>query len=480
MASLKLGLEPEKFFNCFEALSDVPRGSAKEEKIADFIVSFAKARSLPAYRDKWHNVFVKIPASAGYENKPAVLLQGHTDMVCAADGGVAHDFEKTGIDLYTDGDFVRARGTTLGADDGAAVAVMLAAMDGAFETHPAVECLFTTREEIGLVGAVNFDYSLITARRMINMDSEQEGEAVVSCAGGVRTDIAFSGERTHTDGKAFSLSLTGLAGGHSGIDIELGRQNADKAMARILRALQETCRFRIVSFSGGTKDNAIPNSCEAVICTADEKAKQKAAAAAGEALSSLREDDAGCRFETAETDGDTDGEALTAEDTRRFIDLINLLPYGVISMSGNIKGLVETSSNVGIVSFADGEGMVTLSSRSSVMSELEWVKTRISDISRICGCKARHRDGYPAWRYGAVSPMRDAYVSVYKELFGREPQLTALHAGLECGVIAGALPDMDIISIGPTMTDVHTAREKLSISSCGRLFSTVGALLAKK
>ena len=263
------GRKPERFFRYFEEISAIPRESYHEEKIADYLVNFAKERNLEWYRDDTNNVFIKAPATAGMENKAPVLLQGHTDMVCEKNSGVEHDFSKDPLKLYLDGDLLRARGTTLGADDGCAVAMMLTLLDGELAAHPPIECLFTAAEETGMDGAKNFDYSLISARRMINLDIDSLGNIFCGCAGGVRSDLTLAYTGVDFAGDALSVKLTGLVGGHSGSDINKGRANANKLMGRLLASLLSKTDARLVSVNGGSKENAIPRECEAIVAVSD-------------------------------------------------------------------------------------------------------------------------------------------------------------------------------------------------------------------
>lgn len=471
-------LKPEKVFSYFKMLSDIPRGSGNEAAAARFVADTAKKLGYQADMDEANNVFVTAPATPGYEDHAPVMLQGHLDMVCEANRGTEHDFLTDPIELVLDGDLLRANGTTLGADNGVAVAVMLAILDSDLP-HPALECLFTTEEETGLTGMRTFDASKAKARRLINLDSAGEGEATVSCAGGVRSHITFSAEKTPVEAEesVVRLEISGLAGGHSGEDIHLGRYGAVSVMARILYAASKACTIRIAAIEGGSRDNAIPRECTVTAAVSDRAAFMNASAAEIDKITAeLIPDDKG--FRTVFTD-DTAEEALSASRTLDLITLLRNLPNGVHGMSRQVPGLVETSSNLAVIKPDTNGFAITVSSRSSVESKLDDMQARVECASIAAGASVTHDSRYPGWDYLEGSPMQQLYLDTYKELFGKDARVIGIHAGLECGLLKGKLPDMDMISIGPDIRNLHSPDEVLSVSSLTRMWDLVCAMLKK-
>jgi len=469
-------LEPKKVFDYFKQLSDIPRGSGNESAAARFVADTARNLGCDAVVDEASNVFVSAPASLGYENHAPIMLQGHLDMVCEANRDTVHDFLTDPIRLILDGDILHADGTTLGADNGVAVAVMLAILDSDLP-HPALECLFTTEEETGLNGMRSFDASLAKSRRLINLDSAGEGVATVSCAGGVRSHISFPAEYQPLDAGArvFSLSVTGLAGGHSGEDIHLGRIGALSAMARILYTASRAADLRIVSIDGGSRDNAIPRECFAAVAVNDEAAFLSAVNAESDNIrSELIPDDIGYTFMAAPAEADC---ALDSKRTLELITMLRNLPNGVHGMSRQVPGLVETSSNLAVIKPRDNGFAVTISSRSSAESKLDDMQARIECAVTASGASVTHDSRYPGWDYLEGSPMQKLYLDTYKDLFGKEASIIGIHAGLECGLLKGKLPDMDMISIGPDIRNLHSPDETLSVSSLLRMWNLVCAIL---
>ena len=474
------GLEPERVFHFFEALSAIPRGSGNTEAAARWCLEFARQRDLAGRQDGAGNVVLWKDATPGYEDHPPVILQGHLDMVCVKDAGVDHDFTKDGLDLYVDGDWVRARGTTLGGDNGVAVAMILAVLDDGTIPHPPIEAVFTADEEIGLLGAEALDCGDLKGRRLINLDSEDEGVLTVSCAGGARCDIFGSLPMEESAGTRCVLTVSGLQGGHSGIEIGAGRANASKLLARCLASLADAAPVRLMSVHGGLQDNAIPKEARAVFLAGpgSEAALQTAAdcvlrAAAGE----YAETDPGLslRLETGDT---VRAKAITADDTRRFIGLIQDYPNGVLAMSRDIPGLVQTSLNLGILRLEEsGDYMLSSSIRSSVAAEKEAMSRDLKTLAARFGASFGQRGDYPAWEYRQDSPLRDAMVRIFTRQYGRAPVVEAIHAGLECGIFAGKLPGLDAVSLGPDMPEVHSTRERLSISSTRRTWEYLLAVL---
>ena len=471
-------LEPKKLFSYFKQLSDIPRRSGNERAAAEFVRDTAIGLGHEAVIDGANNVLVRAKATPGYEDHAPVMLQGHLDMVCEANRGTVHDFDHDPIELILTGDELRANGTTLGADDGVSVATILTILDSDVP-HPALECLFTTDEETGLTGMREFDASQLKSRQLINLDSVSEGEATVSCAGGVRSHIALDAE-TEAIPEGFSvlsLEIVGLAGGHSGEDIHLGRKNALSTLARILYAVRKVTDLRIVSISGGNRENAIPRESTAVFAVSDaEKAKAAVDAQVEKLKAEIVPDDAGMKItlESAEAKN-----ALTAEKSDTLLFLLRNLPNGVHGMSRSVPGLVETSSNLAVVMETEGGYDITVSSRSSVESLLDDMEDRIECVGYAAGAKVTHLSRYPGWDYLEGSPMQELYLSTWKEVFGTDARVIGIHAGLECGLLKGKLPDMDMISIGPDIKNLHSPDEVLNVKSLARMYELVCAMLRK-
>ncbi len=475
-------LTPHKFFDAFEAISAIPRASLKEERIAAYIENFALTRGLFCIKDEANNVFVRIPATEGRENDPAILLQGHTDMVCEKNEGVEHDFDRDGIEMYIDGEFIKANGTTLGADDGVAVAMMLAAMDGEFESHPEIECLFTSGEEIGLIGAGKFDYSLIKARRLLNLDSAEEGTVTVGCAGGVRSSAIFTGEVSPFGGECIRITVKGLIGGHSGEDINKGRHSANSVLVRLLRSVVLSDSVRLVSINGGGKDNAIAREASAVIAAEDCEAVAEKINALVEAMRpELSECDREMTVGVEPAEADL---ALSLEFTASVIGCAAAVSTGVMKMSAQIEGLVEFSRNLGIISTADGISKrrveLVWSTRSPSEAQLDSGEEEITLTAGLAGAdEVKHYSRYPGWSYPGESALADSFAKHLGDLTGKKIEKIILHAGLECGLIKAAIPDMDIISVGPDAIDIHSPDERLGIPSTQRLCEVVRRILAE-
>lgn len=465
----------DKMFYYFEEIARIPHGSENEEAIADYIVAFAKERGLDCYRDVANNVLVRKGGTAGRENEPILALQGHTDMVCEKNPDVAHCFETDPLKLVVENGYLRASGTTLGADDGVAVAIMLAILDGEAESHPPLECLFTSGEEIGMIGAGQFDFSKLTAKRLINLDSECESVVTAGCAGGIRSEITLAGKQTANESPCLTLTLSGLHGGHSGEDISKGRANANRLMARILLRFLEDISFRLVRISGGSKDNAIPRDCEATFAIADVAgAEERIAAICGEIASELSSEDKNFAFAVKESSA---GQAFDHDFSERLVALMNYCDNGVYAMSTDITGLVEWSGNMGVVETGENGGRLVFLTRSSTESRIDESIARIEGIARLFGGTASHHGRYPGWRYCPVSPLRDKYIEVCKRLHGLDVVTTVIHAGLECGLIYKKCPEMDLISIGPDIKDIHSPAERIGIAGAERFWLTVLEML---
>lgn len=474
------GYEPEALFRFFEDISAIPRGSGNEKGVSDMLLGFADARGLAAERDGAGNVFIRKPAAKGYEARPAVMLQGHMDMVCEKNGGTEHDFERDGLKLICEDGFLRADGTTLGGDDGIAVAMMMTLLDDKTLEAPALECLFTVEEETGLTGAENFDYSKVTAGSLINLDYEGEGVACVSCAGGEDTALAVECEEIPFQNCALSVKLLGLAGGHSGSDIDKNRASANILAGRLLSTLYAETPFNLISLKGGSKRNAIARECEAVISVFDaEKAKNTLIELEKELSGSLSADDANFRLHIGRAPSPE--RMFTFRSTSDVLDAILLSPHGICSMSAAKQGLVESSSNLGVICTEGNTVRLHFMSRSSVESSLRAIILRFDRLAKRVGAEAIHSAYYPGWAYCECA-LQQRYLDAYREITGREARLDAIHAGLECGIITSRIDGLrgkpfDCIAIGPDLFDIHSPSERMGLSSCERTYELVKKLL---
>jgi len=462
-------LQPSSVFRFFEELSAIPRGSTNTKAVSDWCVAFAKERNLEHYQDSANNVIIIKEATPGYENADPIILQGHLDMVCEKAPDCTKDMEKEGIDLLVDGDWVRAKGTTLGGDNGIAVAMALAVLDAKDLAHPRVEVVLTTDEEIGMLGAVELDMSPLKGRKLINIDSEEEGIFTVSCAGGNMTRCHLPLVRAPFSGTAWKITVKGLLGGHSGVEIDKGRANANMLMGRLLYAAQKKTQLRLVSVAGGNKDNAIPRESQALLLTENVDAL-RAVVAEMEATfqHEYRSTDPGVAV-TVEN-ASTDQLPMDEASTLKAITLLTCMPDGVQVMSPDIAGLVQTSLNLGILTTEEKELQASFCIRSSVATQKQMLVNRIACLMQLMGGCIDISGDYPAWEYKKDSALRDLMVEVFRKQYGRDPQISAIHAGLECGMFAGKLPGLDCVSIGPDMSEVHTYHESLSISSVQRVW----------
>lgn len=474
-------IEPRAVTGFFADISAIPRGSGNTKGISDWCAAFARARGLEYYQDELNNLIIIKPASAGYESAPAVIVQGHMDMVCEKDPCSAHDFKAEGLELDCDENYIFARGTTLGGDDGIAVAMALALLDDESIAHPRLEAVLTVDEEVGMGGASGLDVSPLEGRRMLNLDSESEGLFVAGCAGGVRATCVLPARRETVAAEAVTLTLGGLRGGHSGQEIDKCRGNANVLMGRVLLRISEALPLRIVSLDGGAADNAIAAEARAVIAVPPGRAGEALAIAAeteGIIKNELSTADPGV-FLRAEAGQAAELEAVTEADTSAMIDALALLPGGVQSMSADIPGLVQTSLNLGILRL-EGESLrASLCVRSSVDSEKAALIKKLERLCARLGGTLELRGDYPAWEYRKDSPLCALMREVYREQYGAEVQVMAFHAGLECGIFAKKLPGLDCVSAGPTILDIHTPRERMDIGSVQRLWAMVLEVLKR-
>ena len=448
-------------FDFFVEFSKVPRGSTHTSAIAEYLVNFAVARGLEYRRDTHDNVIIKKPATAGYEDRPTVVLQGHTDMVLAENEECNIDLLTDGLELYVDGDFLRARGTTLGGDDGVAMAYALALLDSSDIPHPAIEAVFTSDEEIGLLGAVGLDTSDLKGRLMLNIDSDAEGIFTVGCAGGMRVDMALPVNRSIKSQGAYKLTVSGFKGGHSGVEIDKGRRNAIKALAMVLSMVED---ISIVSMSGGNADNAIPRSAECVFTAGDVPYVDFEGVLKAE-FGEIEED---MTVTFTRIPGDFLG--CDEESSRVALSLINECPSGVIRMMEDIEGLVETSLNLGILQMNDEKMEISFSVRSAIGAEKKKLANRLKEIAEAHGASYGMHGEYPAWEYRKESHLRDVMCETYRDMYGKDPIVMTIHAGLECGIFSDKMEGLDCVSIGPDNFDIHTTEERLSISSTVRVW----------
>ena len=460
-------LEPQGVFAFFEAICAIPHGSGNTWKISGYLMDFARQRGLEAHQDALGNVIIIKEASPGYEQAEPVILQGHMDMVCEKDADCSIDMETQGLDVTHDGQCVFAKGTTLGGDNGIAVAYALALLSDKTIPHPPLEIIITVDEEIGMEGAAGVDLSMLKGRTLVNLDSEDEGIFTVSCAGGARGTIHLPVERRVVYGPCVKLTVDGLQGGHSGVEIHKNRANANKVMGEFLSRVQKLMPVCITKLQGGAKDNAIPRSCTVSLVMLGmhaEKINEIAEALQKEIREQYDEPEAVVYGDNLDALG---GNALTSECTDKVIALLNAAPNGVQCWSEDIAGLLQTSLNLGVVNLAE-ELTLTFAVRSSVNQEKRDLLKRLSDLAAFYEGSYTEMGDYPAWEYKKDSVLRDTMVRIFKEMFSKEPEVVAIHAGLECGLLSEKLPGLDCVSIGPDMHDIHTSREKLEIASTRR------------
>ena len=468
MNAVKLaGLNPASVFGFFEEICAIPHGSRNTKAISDYLVDFAKARNLRYIQDDVNNVIIFQDGTCGYEDHEPVILQGHMDMVCEKDASCPLNMETDGLDVMHDGAYVFAKGTTLGADNGIAVAYALALLDDPTIPHPPLEIVITVDEEIGLLGAAAIDLSQLKGRVLLNLDSEDEGVFTVSCAGGATATISLDAPRRAVYGPCIRLVVDGLQGGHSGAEIHKNRANANKVMGEFLSRIQAIMPLCLTSFAGGSKDNAIPRSCQANAVAMGinlERINGIAEALQAEIRETFDEPEATVQAFDLDALG---GNALPTELTAKVIGLLCSVPNGVQAMSADMPGLVQTSLNMGIAKLGNAMKM-TFSVRSSVDQEKQDLLSKLQELAKFYDGSYSQMGEYPAWEYKADSKLRSVMVDTYTRMYNKAPEVLAIHAGLECGLLGKKIPDLDCVSIGPQMYDIHTSREKLSIASTER------------
>ncbi|MCT4634171.1 MAG: aminoacyl-histidine dipeptidase [Firmicutes bacterium] len=477
-------LQPTKVFKYFKEISDIPRGSGNEKAVSDYLVKFAQDRGLEVVQDKALNVVIKKPATAGYENGPTVILQGHMDMVCEKNNDKLHDFEKDPIELIVDDGYIRANDTTLGADNGIAVAYALAVLDSDDIEHPNLEILVTTEEETGMGGVINLEAENLSGTIIINMDSEEEGIFTASCAGGIRNRINIPLEFTDLgeDFMGVKVFISGLKGGHSGMDINKERGNANKIMGRVLNILDKKFDYYLGDINGGSKMNAIPRESEALLFIKSEDQERF--------LMEITEIDSMLAKELEFSDTvfikaervETNLQAMTKKTTKMIVKTLLLIPNGIKTMSMAVKDLVQSSTNLGVIKREKNKICLESAIRSSVKSLKYAVVDELTGICEIFGYTYENSSDYPQWEFAKESYIRDLCVSTYEEITGKKAEIFAIHAGLECGFLGEKLSangHIDMISMGPNMHDVHTPQERLEIESTRKTYEFLLELLKR-
>jgi len=470
------GLEPAAVFGYFEEICSIPHGSRNTKLISDYLVNFAKNQDLRYIQDDADNVIIFGDATPGYEDHPPIILQGHMDMVCEKDTDCTIDMATEGLDVTHDGKVVFAKGTTLGADNGIAVAMGMALLADKTIPHPPIELLITSDEEIGLLGAAAVDLSELKGKALINLDSESEGVFTVSCAGGCVANIGLPVDRHAVYGPCIRLVVDGLQSGHSGADIHRNRANANKVMGEFMNRIQKLMPLCLTSLAGGSKDNVIPGSCQATLVAMGINL-ERINGIAEQLQAEIREqyDEPNATVQAFDVDA-LGGNSLSTQSTAKVIELLCAAPNGVQSWSKDIEGLVQTSLNMGVVKLGDRLN-VTLSVRSSVNAEKLELLSQLKKLAEMFEADYAEDGAYPAWEFRKESYLRDVMVSTYKEMFGKDATVEAIHAGLECGLFAEKIPGLDCVSIGPQMYDIHTSRERLEIGSTRRTWEFLLAVL---
>lgn len=463
----------ESVFSFFSEISSIPRPSGKRAGIADYLTAFAKKRGLDFIRDGADNVIIKKPASAGLEDRPTVILQAHTDMVPAKTADCTLDLENDGLALLRDGDFLSADGTTLGADDGIGVAYILALLDGDF-SHPAIEALFTSDEEIGLIGAAALNPDSLDGRILINLDSDDEGVFIAGCAGGATVSATLPIKREPSSMPAYAVSVCGLIGGHSGADIDKGRENAAKLFAELFR---EQKGARIAALAGGSADNAIMRKCTAVIYSDCPDFLDTVGKFYEKTAARIKNNEPD--FKLCAEPVSSNIQPLDEKSSDAIISILSDMPNGIIGMSRDIDGLVETSLNLGILSLEENSLKLSSSVRSSKDGEKKALCKKLLELYERHGASASVLGDYPGWDYSPASHLRDVMSEAYQQLYSAEPTVMAIHAGLECGILASKLPGLDCVSIGPDCFDIHTTEERLSLSSAARVWDFIKEILTR-
>lgn len=474
MSGVLSNLKPERLFENFEALTKIPRGSGHEKGVSDYLKKFGQDLGLDTIQEDCYNIIIRKPATEGYENGPTIILQGHMDMVCAKDEDKVFDFERDPIPIVLDGDMIRTEGTTLGADNGIAVAMAMTLLESNDIPHPPLVALITVDEETSMGGAEKLNPDNVSGDILINIDSEEEGIMTTSCAGGVDNIIKLpimEEDRDEKSSVAFKVSITGLLGGHSGMEIDKNRANANILMGRLLDDLREELHFDIFDIAGGEKINAIPKFCHG--CIVIDKSDKDEFTQVVEKCKNIFSNE----FKTADPGIDITykecelkHKVFSLETKNALIDILKLIPNGVQTMSADIKGLVESSTNLGVFKVEDDAVVFRNAVRSSVLSLKYEINSKMEILSHLNGASMILNADYPEWEFKKESRIRDLMGDIYKKMYDKDMEIAAIHAGLECGLLKEKVGDIDMVSIGPDMYDVHTPNEHISISSTQRVF----------
>ncbi len=467
---MKIENKYEKLLHFFYEISKIPRNSTEENQISDFLCEFAKSRNLEYRKDDFYNVLIKKKASFGYEDRKPIILQAHTDMVCERTIDSNHNFKLDPIEIINNGNVLKAKDTTLGADDGIGVAILLLMLDDNEISHPEMYCLFTTQEEIGMDGAKHFDYSDISASYLINVDGEEENTAIVGCAGGARLTFEKNVELEESvNENIYEINVSGLRGGHSGVDINKGRLNANYIIAQILEQLDDV---KIVSFVGGTKDNAIPNLSRCIFASkvGNNIIREKIENIKNNL--NIVDEDININISLKKVTGNF--KVASIIESQNIVSLLLNLKQNVIKLSEDKEGLVETSGNVGIVDISNGKCTIKELIRSSIDYERKRIEEININMAKEKGYLIKKESEYPGWKYNPNSRLEKIYIEAYEKTHdGEYPKVEAIHAGVECGMIFEKMPNLELISIGPDIVDVHTVNETLFLDSCRKILKTI-------
>lgn len=475
-------LQPKEVFRFFYEICRIPHGSYNIDAISDYLVAFAKERNLEVVQDQLKNVIIKKPATEGYEKEETLILQGHMDMVAVKDAESDMDMDKDPLRLAFKDGCLYAEGTSLGGDDGIAVAYALAILDSDSIKHPALEVVFTVNEEVGMDGAIGIDLSDLKGTRLLNIDSEEEGVLLTSCAGGMRVHGVIPVNKVLCEGACVEITLSGLKGGHSGAEIHHGRANANHTIGRILAELSKKVSFHIVEISGGEKDNAIP--LYAVTTLAVKNPDMELMKSVLEELETILNNEYAGKEEniliTLRKLEDSSATMADEQSTKRIYEYLCAVPDGVIAMSGLNPGFVETSLNLGVLKLTEAGLEADYALRSSIEQSKLYLRDRVDMITRAFGGYCEFSGDYPGWEYKTNSPLREKMIRVYEACYGSSPEVTAIHAGLECGILLQKKKDLDCISFGPDIFDIHTTKERMPVDSVKRTWDYLLAVLAEK
>lgn len=471
--------EPVEVFHFFEEISRIPRGTYHTKEVSDYCVNFAKERGLSVIQDQWNNVIIKKPGTKGYEDSEPVIIQGHLDMVCEKTADSDHDFLKDPLELMVEDGFVRAKDTTLGADDGIAIAFALAVLDSSTLEHPPVEAVFTVDEEVGMDGAANIDLSVLKGTMLINLDSEDDDTLIAGCAGGFRFSCEIPVRKMQVQGAGLQIEICGLKGGHSGVEIDRQRGNANKLAGRLLYHLGRQQSFHLGEISGGARDNVIPSVGRMMLVTEEP---QKTVQALQDIKTVWRkefgDDEPGLDIRVTELE-DKEYTVFTEESQKKITGFLVNCPNGVYEYSRSLKGLVETSDNLGVVEEKEHSVRFMVLVRSGVGTKMEELKERLICLADMAGAVWNVDSEYPAWTYKEHSRIRPVTADAFEEVFGVHPEITTIHAGLECGLLSGKKPELDCISFGPNMLDIHSFHERLEIASTQKIWNVLKLILKK-